>query len=862
MKEPSPATHALPKGQLLHPEYAALASPHDELAPHHLAARGPGHALRPHWQQLMAILEEVGGGELERRRQEAWQVLRENGVTYNVYNEQDSKRRLWEIDPVPLVISADEWSRTERGLVQRAELLNLVLQDLYGPRQLLREGALPAELIYAHPGFLRPCQGLQPNSTHPLIQYAVDLARGPDDRMWVLSDRTQAPSGPGYALETRIAMSQVLPDTFKRCYVQRLSGFFRTLRDTLAAQAPHLTDDPRIVVLTPGPLNETYFEQAYLAAYLGYSLVQGDDLTVRDGQLWMKSLEGLQRVDVVLRRVDDTYCDPLELRGDSQLGVPGLLEAARRGTVLVANPLGSGVLENPGLLPFLPGLCRLLLGEDLQLPSAATWWCGQPDECRYVLDHLSDLVIKPVHRSGLSVFGPELSRPQRDVWRARIQKSPALYVGQELVEFSTTPALIDGTLQPRRSVTRHFLVTSEGGYRVMPGGLTRVAPGSNTLSITNQAGSVNKDTWVLAEHSQPHRSLLSDGARTIRALDRSGVLPSRAGENLFWVGRYAERAEFTVRMLRTVLNKHNEIEEYGDDNDRRCLTSLIDALRAVTHADANSIPATQGAEPPQTDLASLIADPARFGSLSQVLSALTHAAFNVRDLWSSDTWRVIDDLEALQEGLQGLSVFGGHRLRQRLDDLVTSLIALSGQTTESMTHEHGWTLLDTGRRLERALGLCDLLRTAVVPVHEELLDHLVLEAVLSSQESLMIHRWRYRTAPHKLTALDLLLLDESNPRGLVYQLKSIDQHLTTLPDAKNNRLEPVQRIALGAYTRVRLTESTVLVEPKAGRLEALESLLLATHVDLQQFSAALAERYFSHVQAPRQLGTTSLGIDP
>ena len=430
--------------------------------------------INPHWHAFMQALDTLGLAEMESRHKEIQRLLRENGVTYVVHGEQQGHRP-WELDPIPLIISNADWETISAGLTQRAKLLNLILTDLYGERRLIKDGLIPPEVVYAHAGFLRACVGLIPHGSPFLLNYAADLARGSDGSMWVLSDRTQAPSGAGYALENRTALARALPNLFGEVGVHRLSFFFRSLQNSVldlplqyqrpqlpspTSTAPHRRDNPHVVVLTPGPLNETYFEHAYIASYLGYTLVQGDDLTVWDGRVWLKSLDGLRPVDIILRRVDDVFCDPLELRQDSRLGVAGLLEVIRQGNVRVVNPPGSGVLENPSLMPFLPNIAKHLIAEDLRLPSAATWWCGEPKQRDYVLANLHQLVIKPIYRrpGGRPVFGSELSRTDRETLRAQINAEPHRYVGQEYIHFSTTPSLIEGKLEPAsRDFARFFV---------------------------------------------------------------------------------------------------------------------------------------------------------------------------------------------------------------------------------------------------------------------------------------------------------------------------------------------------------------------------------------------------------------------
>jgi uncharacterized circularly permuted ATP-grasp superfamily protein/uncharacterized alpha-E superfamily protein len=816
----------------------------------------PEGRVRPHWEHFLQAIERLGGTELEQRRQEARRLLRENGVTYHVHGDPHGLNRPWELDPIPLLIRPQDWAGIEAGLAQRAELLNLLLADLYGPRHLLREGLLPAELVYAHTGFLRPCDQVFLPGKHQLLLYAVDLARGPDGRWWVLGDRTQAPSGSGYALENRTAMTRALPGLFRDSNVRRLASFFQALRAGLVEVASQQRENPRVVVLTPGPRNETYFEHAYLAAYLGYTLVQGDDLTVRDGAVWLKSLDGLKRVEVILRRVDDLFCDPLELRPDSLLGVPGLLEAVRRGNVAVANPLGSGVLENPGLLPFLPAIARRFLDQELLLPGAATWWCGQPRELDYVLEHLPELVLKPIFRPQgmLPVFGSRLSRTEQEEWRARLRARPHLYVGQESLSFSTTPALVGGRLEPRHAVLRTFAVARAQGYAAMPGGLTRSAPAPNSLVVAQQAGGISKDTWVLATAPEPYLSLWLQPGRDAVAAQVS-ALPSRAAENLFWVGRYAERAEGVARLLRTVLRLLNETKEWGDPAESQCLRHLLHGLALMT----GTFPGKEGGEKgrhPEEELRAVALDGRRPGSLSSTLNSLVQAAFAVRDRWSGESWRVIDDVEEQLSELQAASSVSLRRIHGDLDLLLTSLAAFAGLNQESMTRELGWILLDSGRRVERGLLLIGLLRATLVGRHEEIVEHLLLEAVLAAKESLITHRRRYRSYLLRQTVFDLLLLDQTNPRSLAYQLNRLQQHLKELPGERDGgRLSAQERLVLEAYARLRLSDGAALarLSRRAKKYRTLEGLLAHVQRRLEQLSDSLTRTYFSHTQEGRPL---------
>ena len=862
--------------------------------------------INPHWHSFIQALDTLGLPEMESRHEEVQRLLRENGVTYVVHGEQQGHRP-WELDPIPLIISNTDWDAISAGLTQRAELLNLILTDLYGERRLIKDGLIPPEVVYAHASFLHACVGLTPPGFPYLLNYAADLGRGSDGRIWVLADRTQAPSGAGYALENRTALARSLPNLFGEVGVHRLSFFFRALQNSVLDMqyqlesatriARHQTDNPHVVVLTPGPLNETYFEHAYLASYLGYTLVQGDDLTVWDGRVWLKSLDGLRPVDIILRRVDDTFCDPLELRQDSRLGVAGLLEAIRQGNVIVINPPGSSVLENPGLMPFLPSISKHLTGEDLRLPSVATWWCGQPKQRDYVLANLRELVIKPIHRQlgGRPLFGTELSNAELDTLRSQINADPHLYIGQEHVHLSTTPSLIEGQLEPRRAILRSFLFREKDGYAVMPGGLTRCAGEKGELTISIQDGGISKDTWVLAPEPEPHISLWQQRTGQIQTAEVSEGLSSRAAENLFWVGRYAERAEGQARLLRIMLDKAKMgkmgletsrlgrvsparlfTETLGEDarevSELTYLRSMLRSLTGLTSSHPGF--ANKSEQSLENELLSIMLDTENSASLVSTLQALVSAAYAVRDRWSTDTWRVMNSIENLCTTLEksipedqdaGVQILTDFVLRETelasLDQLMIFLAALSGLNAESMTQTIGWISLDMGRRIERALLLIVLCRSSLVAVKDDWIEDLLLESVLAASESLITYRSRYRSALHFPTVLELLLLDEGNPRSLLYQLKRLEEQIRALPRERlGYRLSEEEQLILEALTQLQLSNTIDLAEhsEQTTQRRGLEKLLVRLAQILVDISDVLTQTYFSHVQRPQQLTTTSL----
>jgi len=822
-------------------------------------------SLRPHWQYLVDTLRQLGPQGIESRWREARRLVRDNGVTYNVYGDPRGMSRPWELDPLPLLIRGEEWAELERGLIQRAELLNAVLLDLYGPRALIDKGILPAELVDGYTGYLLPCYGVEVSGHRPLILYGADLTRDADGRWRVIGDRTQTPSGPGYALENRVVLSRVLPSLFRDSHVHRLAGFYRSVRRAMIRLAPRSEDHARTAVLTPGPSNAAYFEHAYLANYLGYTLVQGADLSVRDGALWLRTLGRLERIDAVLRRVDDCWCDPLDLREESLLGVPGLVQAVRAGNVVIANALGSGVLEHPGLMAFLPQLCQQLLGEELQLPHLRTWWCGRREDRDFVIANLDSLVVKPANtrgsvKSGPRVlFGRKLSGAERDHLVAAIRAEPFGYVAQEEVRPSTAPVYMDGRIEPRPFVLRSFLVTEEEGYAVMPGGLSRVALAQDTPMVSNQLGGLGKDTWVLASEPERQESLLVSADQAAPAVVRESEVSSRVADNLFWIGRYAERAEGLVRLLRVAVIKLTERASFtADEATAGGLNSLLEAL---TH-QSQTYPGFVGEDAkamlaaPTPEMLSLISDVERIGGLPQTLQALGQAAWSVRERLSNDTWRVVNDIERHLRALHRRPPQALGEALDVLDPLVTSLVAFSALTHENMTHNEGWHFLEAGRRLERGVNIATLLRSTLVPVGPESEVGTIVEAVLGVTDSLITYRRRYQAGTRIGALLDLVFQDETNPRSLAYQIVQLERLIQEMPhDPLGPTRSPARKGVLRLLTDLRLAELDQLAQPDADGLSrtALDQLLTSVEAAMAALSDALTAQYFRHEEQPHHM---------
>ena len=809
---------------------------------------------RPHWRKAVEALENLGPRELAHCWQQARRMIHENGVTHNAYGGPQGMERPWELDPVPRVIGAAEWSCLESALAQRARLLNAVLADVYGPQRLLHEGLVPPELVFAHPGFLRPCHGLAvPNDCY-LHVYAADLARTPDGHWWVMADRTQSPAGSGYALENRQVLSSILPEVMRDCQVQRLASYFAALRQTLHGVATRHRDNPRIVLLTPGPYNETYFEHAYLARYLGYTLVEGGDLTVRDQSVYLKTLAGLEPVDVILRRLNDAFCDPLELNSASLIGSAGLVQAARAGNVSVVNALGSGWLEGAALLPFLPALCRRLLEEELALPSAPTWWCGYADDLAYVLDHVDELVIVPMRSRGEQdmIRGDRLSRSERRDLVDRMRARPFEYAAQQYLSLSSLPVWNNEGVQAQQAVMRTYVVAAGEGHKVMPGGLTRVSESAGPPAISMRSDSGSKDTWVLCEGEPDALTLLPPAGQPI-ALRRSGYeFPSRAADNLFWIGRHSERAEGLVRLLRSLLIRLND--ESGLKSSA-AFPALFRTLQAwgFGHLTAAGEQPDDLASRAQTLLAILF-DPQVAHSVRGVLGTLHRVAATVRDYMTLESWRIVTHLE------ENFNASGNeHGVGQvsdalaLIDHTIMMLAAFSGLMKENMIRGPEWHFLDLGRRLERAAHMTGLLRSTLVYVDDQ--ESAVLEALLEIGDCSITYRSRYLTTLQCAPVLDLLLTDDSNPRGVVYQVARVSEHVDRLPrDRAMPSLSPAQRRVMAMLTRLRLAEIDPLCQIGHNSWRGqLETTLTELQADLRGLSDTITHHYLSHAELTRHL---------
>jgi len=841
------------------PGYRPAETCYDEL-------RGADGSPRPHWSRLVNQLGSWQPAELADRWEQARRLIRDNGVTYTMQDEKSGEQRPWVLDPIPLVIAGADWARLEVGTNQRARVLDALIADLYGPQHVLREGIVPADLVFGHPGFLRCCHGMSPPGRRWLHLYAPVVARNRDGQWMALGDRTDVPRGLGYALENRLVVSRLFPAAFEECNVERLAPFFMGLRSLLRGLAPG-RDDPRIGLQSPGPASATYFEDAYLARYLGYPLVEGGDLAVRDERLGLKTLGGLVPMDVLLRRVPDRHCDPLELEGTALEGTPGLVQAVRRGRVAVANALGTSLVESPGFAEFLPAVSERLLGEELVLPAPRSWWCGTPANLDHVLHALDDCVIEPVKpRRGPKRFVPALlDAAARGRLADEIRARPADWVGRERVERSVAPCWNEGTIAPASVLMRCFAVAATEGYQTMRGALARMSTGRSSGEELLLSSQGSKDVWVLASGPVAPLTLLRRPGQPI-PLRRSGHdLPSRVADHLHWLGRHAERAENASRLLRTVTAR------LASESHQECSVEAALLLNAFAGA---SQPRADWLDPSRpgilweihAEIQALVHDGQRAGSVRENIDRLWRTASVVRDRISIDSWKVLSRVR--RDSLAGRSPSPPLPGRvadvlPHLDTLIFDLSAFAGLGMESMTRGPGWRFLDMGRRVERAAAAIQVIGGTLaaprphafasgVRPDAQRLEEMLLEIADSS----MTYRNRYPGVLEAAPLIDLLVIDETNPRSIGFQFAALAEHVAALPgDDSSPVLSGECRAVMAAVSQLRLAdvERLAAVDDLGGRRE-LATLLARLEALVRDFADAITHRYLVHSTPRRRLG--------
>jgi len=785
-----------------------------------------GGEIRPHWRAFVSRLAALGSDEIRARFEAADRYLKDSGVFYRVYDEPGTGERPWPLSHMPLIMAPDEWAQIEAGVIQRARLIEAVLADCYGRARLVAERRLPAAVIAGSPDYLRPLVNAAPDGTRHVFLYAVDLGRSPGGYWWVIRDRAQAPSGLGYALENRIALSRSISGIYRSYDVERLAPFFDDLRSGLARLRQ--PGDAGTCLLTPGPHNETYFEHAYLARHLGLRLVEGVDLTVQEDKVYLRTVAGLRRVNALLRRVDGEFADPLELNGSSQLGVAGLVQAIRQGNVVLANALGSGLAEARALRGFLPALAEPLLGENPLMPNVATWWCGQEAEREYVLENIDRMVVAPAFTrtvAGAVSDGPWVMAETSAKERRRIIEAITTrgidFVGQETVTLSTTPAWADGKLEPHPFIFRVFVAATENGYSVMPGGFALIGDKNDVRAVSMQRGARSADVWVLSDGPVPQTTAPSV-RRQVPIRRATSALPSRAADNLFWLARYIERAENTLRLVRALASRLSERREA-----RRADTiGIADLLFRCGAAPNPPLPGDIG-----QSAAAAMFDAGLDGALPTLVAAARRTAFVIRDRFPTDAWRAIEDLSAFALSLDG-SIGSPREVYDKANTALRMIAAVNGFQLENMNRLAGWNFLKLGLSIERALATCRYVRRFGIA---ENVSPEELDLILELGDTQITYRMRYPFGAAAAPVLDLVLLDRSNPRSLAFQLSRISVHLNALP-----LLPPDNRPTPALATSERLLAAVSALDPGHVRADTL----LGVENELMRCSEEISESYF------------------
>ena len=808
-------------------------------------------SIRYHWQGILSVIRSLPGG-LGERVESARRQLEESGATVNLLDDRGAPR--WTFDPLPFVVSPDEWSELETGVIQRARLLDAVLADLYGPQTLLKQHLLPPMLVHANRHFLRPCQVMDGKApTRHLAHYAVDLVRLGSGRWHVLADHTEVPSGIGYALEMRRVLARSLPEAFRSIPVRHLRPFVDRWHDSLLAMAPGGVRNPNMAVLTPGSLSATYFEHVYLSRVLGVPLVEGGDLVARDGEVSIKTLAGLRPVHMLLRRLDSAFVDPLELRADSALGITGMVEATRSGRITLANALGSGVVETPAMMPFLERLSEHLLGQPLSLPSLDVWWLGEPAALAFALANLDLMIVRRCLGSDREPIVVGMLEPaERKVFEAEIRAQPGQFVAQYPVTPSLSPKWDGETLAPSAVVMRVFVSADGDGYRVLPGGLAREPAGDTCLRSLGRLNGTLKDVWVLAEDAADVQVPSTRRFHQL-AVERSGAdLQSRVADNLYWLGRYIERLDNDARLLRTTATKVAQgAVSPRDAIELRLLGRLLSRADLMDRAAALSAPENaafqQGLGAVATDDSGLIT----------VLDAIQRLTGSMRDRFSIDMITAAGPVMA--EVRQRLRAARGNLdpLLAALDDIVRFVAILSGLAQENMTRGTGWRFLDLGRRIERAKFV---VAGALAPFTQSPIDwDAAMWVALELCDSTITYRTRYLGQLQPAPVLDLVMLDDSNPRSLVFQLRAIDGHLDYLARISGVHVPPLpESLDHDLNAAVRQFAGDEQVWRHEGlALAMLRDIAADTDHKLDQLSEAITRAYFSHVPAAQAVGSST-----
>ena len=804
--------------------------------------------VKPHWKEIYDNLERVGIKQLEQKQTEIDWRLEDNGVTYNIYNDPEGTNRRWNLDPIPFVLENEEWEEISKGLKQRAKLLNLIFKDLYTEQKLIKEGIIPAEIIFGHKGFIPEVFNFENTDYYTMKYYAADISRGPNGKFWVISDKTQSPSGLGYAIENRLTMNSILNDLYPKVEILKIAKFIDDFKTMLKNNSLKNNENPLITLLTPGPHNETYFEHSYLSSFLNLTLVQGEDLLEKNNQLWLKSLSGLKRVDAMIRRVDSAYCDPLELRSDSQLGVAGLVNVIRKNNISMINPIGVGILENIGLNPFMKNIAKFLLNEELILPQIATWWCGQKEELDFVIKNIKTLMIKKINRTdGIEIhIGNNLDEQELSDLIKKIQRNPSYYVGQEIIDFSTVPSFHKGKIEPRNAVIRSFAYLDKNEFKVMPSGLVRVSASKDSLVVSNQKGGTSKDLWILGKNEEFTGNNVFKNREVIDS--RLENISTKRAENLFWLGRYLNRAITVARMIRFNLKSMLNINRYDDNTNAKKATKILNT--SLTHLTM-TYPGflTENDIKPIVEIIDLIQNSNRAGTLSFSLHMLGSINTNVKNLLTMEAWRIFEKMqkEWLSYGKQQIITNREHI--SELDKLLIYLMAYKELIDESIFKEQGLILYDIGCKIEISQLLISKLRSLLTNKLDMLLEYDVLDSLLNSYESYNSYRAYYKSSLEISNVLEFLLFNTKYPKSLIYIIEELLSDLNDLPNnIKNSHLSSFEEPIFKCYSMLKLSNAKRLLDIKEDEFiyKELDEFLAQISDNLAQTSEELTKTYFSH----------------
>jgi uncharacterized circularly permuted ATP-grasp superfamily protein/uncharacterized alpha-E superfamily protein len=802
------------------------------------------------WQDILNDIEATGLDKLQEKQEEIDWHLEDNGVTYNTYDNNDTQSsRSWKLDPIPFVIASDEWEDIRKGLQQRAKLFNLILKDIYSDQKLIKDNIIPAEVIYGHKGFATEVYDFGYKENFNLYFYATDIARGPDGKMWVIKDKTQAPSGLGYAIENRLTMNVVAKELYPNIETKKLSSFIEDAKSALKKLAGG--DISTAALLTPGPHNETYFEHAYLSSFLEINMVRGEDLLSKNGALWLKSLSGLKKITTLLRRVDDRYCDPLELKNSSQLGVAGLVESMRQDNLNMVNPIGSAILENVGLIPFMEKISQYFLKEKLILPQIATWWCGQQKELDFVLENLNKLIIKKIDKTDeIQVyFTKTMSQNERDNLRNLLIKHPNQYVAQEDVEFSTAPYYANKNIEPRNAVIRTFCIKKGHTYNVMNGGLVRVSSTKDTLLVSSRGGGSSKDLWILGKDTSNDSPI--NFLKCTQYLETSiDEIPTQKAENLFWLGRYLARSISTTRLILHVIKKITNFYRYEVATSKE---SQIIIERALTHMTM-TYPGFLDNENrenlsifPKQEISSVVKDIHRSGSLAFTISMLSVTNVNLKDLLTFESWKLFEKMQ--KEWFIFINRSGDHTLKiaSELDNMLIYLMAYKELVNESVFKEQGLILFDVGCKIENALLLISKARSMLCLKLDKSIGHDVLEGMLNSMGSFNAYRAHYKSSLTLENVVDFLVLNSQFPKSLTYITEALLEEFTSLPKAKEY-LNTYEEPATKALKLLESHDTEFLLQSSdnEGIYTKLDAILEELSDLYLECSNEFSNTYFSH----------------